>query len=41
METHAGVGPARNAEAIVAHLERLGYEIWLADDTVIYALKAR
>ena len=39
LETHDADGPGNNADALINYLEQLGYDIWLADDTVVYALK--
>ena len=39
LETHGADGARNNAGALTDYLERLGYDIWLADNTVVYALK--
>ncbi len=39
LETHVVNAPGHNAAALADHLERLGYNLWLADDDVICALK--
>ena len=39
LETHAVAGPRNNAESLTDYLETLGFQISLADDDVVYALK--